>query len=215
MIPSVLSSQISRAIWEYLRTTFPITTPFYHYALDQLFSEEGSVFKGPYLSLGLPFRQGSDEEYFPEIPLGFTPHLHQVQSFERLGVSEPLSTIVATGTGSGKTECFLLPILDYCRNHADSAGIKAIIIYPMNALATDQAGRIARLIHENPSLAGRITAGLYIGQKGERIHRVMSADSIITDREKMRLSPPDILLTNYKMLDYMLIRPSDFPIILG
>ncbi|MCK4807950.1 MAG: DEAD/DEAH box helicase, partial [Candidatus Aegiribacteria sp.] len=74
------------------------------------------------------------------MPLGFTPHLHQAQSFERLGVSDPLSTIVATGTGSGKTECFLLPILDYCRRHADSNGIKAIIIYPMNALATDQAG---------------------------------------------------------------------------
>ncbi|MCK4807917.1 MAG: DEAD/DEAH box helicase, partial [Candidatus Aegiribacteria sp.] len=95
---------------------------------------------------------------------------------------------------------------------ADFNGIKAIIIYPMNALATDQAGRIARMIHDNPSLKGRVTAGLYIGQKGETIHRVMTADSVITDREKMRLSPPDILLTNYKMLDYMLIRPSDFPL---
>lgn len=213
MIPSVLSSQISRAIREYLRTTFPITTPLFHNALDQLFSEEGSVFKGPYLSLGLPFRKGIHQgEFFTKIPLGFTPHLHQAQSFKRLGVSDPLSTIVATGTGSGKTECFLLPILDYCRRHADSNGIKAIIIYPMNALATDQAGRIARLIHDNHSLKGRITTGLYIGQKGETIHRVMTADSVITDREKMRLSPPDILLTNYKMLDYMLIRPSDFPL---
>jgi DEAD/DEAH box helicase domain-containing protein len=213
MIPSVLSSQISRAIREYLRTTFPSTTPLFDNALDQLISEEGSVFKGPYLSLGLPFRKGIHQgEFFPEIPLGFVPHLHQAQSFERLGVSDPLSTIVATGTGSGKTECFLLPILDYCRCHADSNGIKAIIIYPMNALATDQAGRIARMINDNHSLKGRVTAGLYIGQKGETIHRVMTADSVITDREKMRLSPPDILLTNYKMLDYMLIRPSDFPL---
>ncbi len=213
MIPSVLSSQISRAIREYLRTTFPINTPLFHDALDQFFSEDGSVFKGPYLSLGLPFRKGIMQgEFFPEVPLGFTPHLHQAQAFKRLGASDPLSTIVATGTGSGKTECFLLPILDYCRRHADSNGIKAIIIYPMNALATDQAGRIARMIHDNPSLSGRVTAGLYIGQKGETIHRVMTADSVITDRDKMRLSPPDILLTNYKMLDYMLIRPSDYPL---
>jgi len=213
MIPSVLSSQIDRAIKEYLFTTFPATTPAFHNSLSKLLSESGSVFKGPYLSLGLPFRQGSiTGEFFPEIPLGFTPHLHQEQAFKRLGVSIPLSTIIATGTGSGKTECFLLPVLDYCRQHADSNGIKAIIIYPMNALATDQAGRIARLIHDNPALAGRVTAGLYIGQKGEKIHRVMTADSVITDREKIRLSPPDILLTNYKMLDYMLIRPSDFPL---
>ena len=185
MIPSVLSSQLSRAIREYLRTTFPVTTPLFHNALDQLFSEDGSVFKGPYLSLGLPFRKGTHHgEFFPEIPLGFTPHLHQAQSFERLGVSDPLSTIVATGTGSGKTECFLLPILDYCLRHADSNGIKTIIIYPMNALATDQAGRIARLIYDNPSLSGRVTAGLYIGQKGETIHRVMTGDSVITKMRK-------------------------------
>jgi DEAD/DEAH box helicase domain-containing protein len=213
MIPSLLSSQIQQAIKEYLCTTFPITTPLFHNALNQFLTEEGSVFKGPYLSLGLPFRRSnSSEEYFPEIPLGFIPHLHQEQAFLRLGGDNPCSTIVATGTGSGKTECFLLPILDYCRQHSDSNGIKAIIIYPMNALANDQAGRIARLIYGNPALKDRITAGLYIGQKGETVHRVMTADSVITDREKMRFSPPDILLTNYKMLDYMLIRPSDFPL---
>ncbi len=82
----------------------------------------------------------------------------------------------------------------------------------MNALATDQAGRIARMIHDNPALKGKVTAGLYIGQKAETVHRVMTPDSVINDRDKMRLSPPDILLTNYKMLDYMLLRPSDYPL---
>ncbi len=54
--------------------------------------------------------------------------------------------MVATGTGSGKTECFLFPILDYCRERAGAPGIKAILVYPMNALAADQARRIARTI---------------------------------------------------------------------
>jgi len=83
----------------------------------------------------------------------------------------------------------------------------------MNALATDQAKRIARLIHDNPNLKNQIKAGLYIGgQQGEHASPVMGRENIITDRDTLRLSPPDILLTNYKMLDYLLIRPGDFPL---
>lgn len=212
MIPAILSSQIQDAVRDYLRTTFPITTPLFDKALERLISDPGCFIKGPYLSLGMPFRKGeSSGEFFPEVPLGFVPHLHQLQAFRRLSGEDPGSAIVATGTGSGKTECFLLPILDHCRRNAGVPGIKAIIIYPMNALATDQAGRIASMINSNPSLNGRVTAGLYIGQEAETVSPVMTADSIINDRDKLRLSPPDILLTNYKMLDYMLIRPSDQP----
>jgi len=65
---------------------------------------------------------------------------------------------VATGTGSGKTECFLYPILDHCYQHRGEPGVKAILIYPMNALATDQDGRIARMVFDNPNLKGNVTA---------------------------------------------------------
>ena len=211
MTPTVLSSWVSSAIKEYLFTTFPMTTSLFQDCLDDLLYSSDSLFQGPYLSLGFPFlKSNASEDHYSHIPLRFTPHLHQEQAFQRLTGSNPQSTIIATGTGSGKTECFLLPILDYCRKQADVPGIKAIIVYPMNALATDQAGRIAHWIYDTPALRGRVTAGLYIGQKGEKQYRVMTVDSVITDREKMRLSPPDILLTNYKMLDYMLLRPSDF-----
>ncbi|MDZ7759079.1 MAG: DEAD/DEAH box helicase [Desulfovermiculus sp.] len=54
----------------------------------------------------------------------------------------PLPSLIASGTGSGKTECFSQPILEHCRT-SDQPGIKAILIYPMNALAYDQAGRLA------------------------------------------------------------------------
>jgi ATP-dependent helicase YprA (DUF1998 family) len=95
--------------------------------------------------------------------------------------------------------------------HRGEPGIKAIIIYPMNALATDQAKRIARLIHDNPNLKNQMKAGLYIGgQQGDKAFQVMGPEHLITDRETLRLSPPAILLTNYKMLDYLLIRPRDF-----
>jgi hypothetical protein len=75
----------------------------------------------------------------------------------------PQHTLVTTGTGSGKTECFLYPILDHCLRHAGTPGIKAIILYPINALATDQAGRLARLIAGDERLQGRLRAGLYVG----------------------------------------------------
>ena len=120
--------------------------------------------------------------------------------------------IVATGTGSGKTECFLYPILDYCHRQRGVPGIKAILIYPMNALATDQAGRIARMIYSDANLKGNVTAGLFVGQSEKDPHMGMTADFIISHKDTLRHDPPDILLTNYKMLDYLLIRARDFPL---
>lgn len=210
MIPSVLSQYLRQGVEDFLRTTFPISTPAFHRAFDDLLGPDGKIFKGPYLKLQLPFREGEGgPDFFPDVPLKFRPYLHQERAFRRLSGSIPKSTIVATGTGSGKTECFLYPILDYCCKHRHEPGIKTIIIYPMNALASDQAGRIAKIIYNNTNLKGAVTAGLYVGQKTENPMRVMTADNVITDRETQRLSPPDILLTNYKMLDYLLIRPED------
>ena len=209
MIPSVLSGEIRRSIEDFLRARYRITTPLFRDVVED-FIESGNAFKGPYLSFQLPFRKGlGGADYFPEVPMPFAPHLHQEQAFDRLSGSPPKPTIVATGTGSGKTESFLYPILDYCRQHADLPGIKAILIYPMNALANDQAGRIARTIYDNENLKGRVTAGLYIGGEGRSLKGVMTRDSIITNRYTMQDNPPDILVTNYKMLDYMLIRPKD------
>ena len=121
----------------------------------------------------------------------------------------PLPTLVTTGTGSGKTEAFLYPILDHVlRARRDGvAGMKALILYPMNALANDQAQRLAKLITTRPELAG-ITAALYTGQAGPQRTKV-SADGLITDRAIIRDEAPDILLTNYKMLDQLLLRPDD------
>ena len=212
MIPSVLASQVEKGVEDFLKTTFPVSTQFFHGVMDRFLGVDGGIFKGPYLSIKLPYRTSSiGQDFFPGVSLRFPPYLHQEKAFRRLSGEQPTSTIIATGTGSGKTECFLYPILDYCRRHRGEPGIKAIIIYPMNALATDQAKRMARLINDNPNLKNQIKAGLYIGgQQGEHAAPVMGRENIITDRDTLRLSPPDILLTNYKMLDYLLIRPRDF-----
>ena len=159
----------------------------------------------------LPFRHAPEGgEPFPETPLGFTPWRHQRDAFNRL--SRGQSTVIATGTGSGKTECFLYPVLDHCRAQAGAAGVKAIVIYPMNALASDQARRIAGIVDRTPSLHGKVTAGLYVGETGASPRQRMGADHVIENREVLRERPPDILLTNYKMLDLLLTRPVDFPL---
>ncbi|MBT3221438.1 MAG: DEAD/DEAH box helicase, partial [Proteobacteria bacterium] len=212
MIPSALCSQLERGLADFLRMSFWSPTPGMEGVIDRLLDTPGAVFKGPYVSAKLPFQQGGADEFFPQVPLGFPAHRHQEQAFERLTGTNPRSTLVATGTGSGKTECFLWPILEYCRSRVGTPGIKAIIVYPMNALATDQAGRIAKAVHTNSALRGGVRAGLYIGESpGQKhsSHKTMGPDHLITDRGTMRLNPPDILLTNYKMLDYLLIRSGD------
>jgi DEAD/DEAH box helicase domain-containing protein len=209
MIPSVLARHVEQGIKDFLRTTFPITSPFFSSILEDFLAEPGNVFKGPFLDIQLPFQQGKGgTDYFDDLPMPFAPYLHQEKAFDRLSGPNPRSTIVATGTGSGKTECFTYPILDYCYRHRGEPGIKAILIYPMNALATDQAGRLAHRIHHSP-LKGHVSAGIYIGQKETTPSMFMTPERLISDKDTLRLSPPDILLTNYKMLDYLLIRPED------
>ncbi|MEU4496323.1 DEAD/DEAH box helicase [Streptomyces sp. NPDC023998] len=112
--------------------------------------------------------------------------------------------MITTGTGSGKTESFLVPVLDHSRREKarGRAGVKAVLLYPMNALATDQAGRIGDYLAQ-PELA-QVTAGLYIGDRPDTDFR-----RVMTRREEMRLTPPDVLITNYKMLDLLLQRGED------
>ena len=189
---------------DFLRTGFGPSNAALRGVVDGFLRTPENLIKGPYLSVALPFQRAAEGgEPFPEIPLGFAPYRHQRTAMERLRSEVGRSTVVATGTGSGKTECFLWPVLDHCRREAGKPGIKAILIYPMNALATDQAGRIAATIHQNPALRGRVTAGLFIGEdaKGAPRATAMGPERVIADRETLLEAPPDILLTNYKRLD--------------
>lgn len=209
MLPPTLVGQLQQGVEDFLRTTFPSSSPHFHGLLDRFFERGDTVFKGPYVSVQLPFVHGEHgPDYFPEVPLEFPPYAHQAKAFERLSGPERRSTLVATGTGSGKTEAFLWPIIDYVRERNGEPGIKAILIYPMNALANDQAGRIAEVVDAIDAL-GHVRAGLYVGDQEEDPYMRMGTGHIITSRDTMRLDPPDILLTNYKMLDYLLTRPRD------
>lgn len=210
MIPSLVAQHLRRSIVEYLSTTFALADDETRHGLaDFLADPVEGIFRGPYLRVRTPFVSVDDGWKSPLAwtPDDFTPFVHQASAWSRLSTfgHEPEPTLVTTGTGSGKTECFLFPILDHCvrERAAGRSGIKALILYPMNALATDQARRLAELLATEAPLAG-LTAGLFIGGKGQ--HKHPTAEHLIDDANVLRDNPPDILLTNYKMLDRLLVR---------
>ncbi len=216
MIPLTVAEEIQETLLDYLTTTFNFQDQTVEQALLGLLKDpENGLFKGPYLHLRLPFLK-VESDTSPPLKIGpnFTPYVHQQRAFQRLTSQNghaPQPTLITTGTGSGKTECFLFPILDHCYAHRREPGLKAIILYPMNALAADQATRLAETIWHDSRLKGQITAGMYVGGEGQK-HTVLGANHLITDRETLRKYPPDILLTNYRMLDFLLLRPDDKPL---
>ncbi|TWS20027.1 DEAD/DEAH box helicase [Tsukamurella asaccharolytica] len=218
LLPLSQAETIKASLLDYLGTTFALADPDAKQVLDEFLQDpKTGMFRGPYVRLRLPFRPAADGwreslEWYE----GFTPYGHQAAAFERLSSynltpekPRPQPTLVTTGTGSGKTETFLYPILDHVQRakRNGQTGTKALVLYPMNALANDQASRLTELLTSNPALGG-ITAALYTGESGPKRGRV-TAEGLITEREIIRDTAPDILLTNYKMLDQLLLRPAD------
>jgi DEAD/DEAH box helicase domain-containing protein len=209
MLPSVLARDVRTGLQDQLKASFAPTTKSFDRLIDDFVDAPDMLIKGPWLTLELPFRRTkSRTEFYPYLPLGFRAYSHQEKAFRRLSGDRPRSSIVATGTGSGKTECFLYPILDACIRSKRQAGIKAIIIYPMNALAADQARRIAGLVAKTPALSG-VRVGIYADERPDHPTDEMTQTDVINSREALVRDPPDVLLTNYKMLDYMLLRPDE------
>ena len=106
--------------------------------------------------------------------------------------------VLTTGTGSGKSLAYIIPIVDYALKHPEHKGIKAIIVYPLNALANSQLGELKRFINEGyPDKRGPVKFARYTGQE--------------SDEEKLEIiaNPPDILLTNYVMLELIMTRPKE------
>lgn len=211
MIPGLLAQDVAKSLREFIVTGFETDTWPFAGKFDQLVNShnDGEAFiKGPYVSLSLPFAKNTErKDFFAGFNTEHSPFAHQQQAWSNLRSSgRPSSTIVATGTGSGKTECFLYPLLDHCLRDP-KPGVKAIVIYPMNALAGDQAKRFAEVIHSTPQLKGKVRVGLFVG--GESEEKYMGEKQVITCKNTLRKSPPDILLTNYKMLDFLLMRPKD------
>ncbi|WIK82253.1 DEAD/DEAH box helicase [Micrococcus lylae] len=221
LLPTLQARRVADGLVDYLTTTFALADAQPRQQLQEFLEDQANgLFKGPYTRLRLPFRP-ADEDWTRHLEWRppFTPYRHQAQAYARLtslgrtGAGQrPEPTLITTGTGSGKTEAFLHPILDHVlrAKRAGVTGTKAIILYPMNALADDQARRLTATLTGDPDLS-TVTAAIYTGnQAGTR--GTVSDKGLITDRHAIRDTAPDILLTNYKMLDQLLLREDDQPI---
>jgi len=154
----------------------------------------------------------------PALPLERNLYMHQEKAIRKV-CKENKNIIVATGTGSGKTESFIIPILNELikekENEELTPGVRALLLYPMNALANDQMKRLRSLLENEPE----ITFGIYTGEtendydkaldKFLRMHGKRPIQNELISRDKMKETPPHILLTNYAMLEYLMLRPED------
>lgn len=124
--------------------------------------------------------------------------LHQHQEDAIRVAQSGKNYVLTTGTGSGKSLSYIIPIVDFVLKNGSGKGIQAIIVYPMNALANSQLGELEKFINLGfPDNKGPVTFARYTGQE--------------SDEEKNRImaNPPDILLTNYVMLELILTRPEE------
>jgi len=250
--PIVFTENVVKSFLRYQFTTYAFADERLRAQMRKLLAldatRQSPLLQGPFVSLSRPFSKGAEVDQLISEGL-LHPHMrqripesishlygHQEQAIRAIASGK--TTLVSTGTGSGKTECFLYPIVSKClklRDDEEASGISAVIIYPMNALAEDQLMRMRSL------LAGTgITFGMYVGKTPEHEHEVagirMPAGSSRADyeaklaqirqekrsetvyppeevcsREMMRSAggQPRILLTNVKQIELLLTRQKD------
>jgi ATP-dependent helicase YprA (DUF1998 family)/serine/threonine protein kinase len=127
-------------------------------------------------------------------------HVHQREAIQIARGGH--NYVLTTGTGSGKSLSYIVPIVDYVLRNGSGSGIKAIIVYPMNALANSQYGELEKfLLHGYPEDGHPVTFRRYTGQESAEV------------KNEVIHNPPDILLTNFVMLELMLTRPSEQPLV--
>ncbi|GAB4477962.1 MAG: hypothetical protein OHK0037_39960 [Elainellaceae cyanobacterium] len=246
--PIVYTEKVVSDFLRYQMTTYPFADQHLYDQMRSLLNLEKTrstpLMKGPYISLSRSFRQGApvadliQDGILHPFMSTLIPHPsvygHQEQAIRSIHTGK--TTLVSTGTGSGKTECFLYPIISRCLELKDQqtpAGIVAVIVYPMNALAEDQLGRLRDL------LAGTgISFGMYVGKTPEstdqaggirlkagaskadyeqavkKVQQEKRGDAVYPPEERvsraaMRQQPPRILLTNVKQLELLLTRQQD------
>ena len=231
--PIERSQYINSQYKEYLRSSFEFKTS----KLQKLFEQQLEVedlFKGPYVDLNLPFKRGMslDEmiadgavcKSFRRLgDMNFERSLYSHQEESIRHICSGRSAIITTGTGSGKTESFLYPILNELMSDVEKGnmevGVRAIFLYPMNALVNDQIDRVRKILTQ----CHEITYGFFTGETKESVPKnyrekygaendTFIPENELVSREEIRKNPPHLLFTNYSMLEYLLIRPNDYSI---
>ena len=256
--PVAYIEKVAKSFLRYQLTAYPFSDPHLLAQMRELLSLDHTraspLLQGPYVSLSRPFRAGAPVQELvaegfihPHLATRIPPqitHFYSHQERAIRAIADGHSTLISTGTGSGKTECFLYPVVSQSlrlKDQGASPGISAVIVYPMNALAEDQLMRIRGL------LAGTgVPFGIYVGKTPERQSEVIGvrlksgssrADYLarlekarrddtgetvypaeeVCSREEMRTQgkQPRILLTNVKQLELLLTRQQDIELFAG
>jgi superfamily II DNA/RNA helicase len=189
-----------RYIESFLKIRDPKLKAFVNQELDK-----GQLWTEPLVQLNPTYKKGATvtqlaqqkilhpecDRYFPSKPeKPFTFHYHQKQAFETAQRQE--SYVVTTGTGSGKSLTYVVPIINDLLHHPEIQGVRAILVYPMNALINSQEEEIKKFLNNVPDT--HITVAKYTGQES------------LARKSEIQNNPPHILLTNYVMLELMLSR---------
>lgn len=236
--PIRAARKLEESYREYIATTIHFANSDLQEQLERILHHPGYLAKGPFLESAPPYRkdksiaelveegvlcrsmldlgEGNRDYFDPTRPL----YVHQVRAIRK--AVDGRNYAVVTGTGSGKTESFLLTIFNDILSEFEasgaSAGVRAMILYPMNALANDQLKRLRTLLQGTSITFGRYTGDTeeteskaILKWKEENPEQERTPNEIIS-REEIRKTPPNILLTNYSMLEYLLLRPKDAPL---
>lgn len=245
--PLRFRQELERTVRRYLATTLPVSPRFpeLRSKFQDLLREEELV-KGPYVETLPDFEKGASladlvaegvlskqwEELEPSL-LHRPLHRHQEEAI-RCVLAGRQNIIVATGTGSGKTECFLYPVIEELlrESSAKETGVHVLLLYPLNALANDQLYfRLDPLLVRHLRGTGitfeRFTSAVRATQKREEVESTLLRNTALYEalgrpdridgswlltREEMLRTPPHILITNYAMLEHLLLLPRNAPL---
>lgn len=230
--PQAASASIEDGYRRYLLSLMPLQDPNLVEAIAQKLSRARTIATGPYLEMTPPFETAAslsdlvDEgvlnpgmrSVFSETLPGYRALYRHQEDAIRKAVSGR-NLMIATGTGSGKTESFIVPILNELVAEREAGtlgpGVRALLLYPMNALANDQLKRLRDVLQGVPD----ITFGRYTGDTRAGHSNAVDAyreqygeeplPNELVSREQIQANPPHFLITNYAMLEYLLLRPED------
>ncbi|MCV7199822.1 DEAD/DEAH box helicase [Mycobacterium angelicum] len=237
--PLETSKQIEGSYKRYLKTLLAPRNERLAAAFDAEIDATNLLTRGPILEMTPPYETGATCRQLieqgvlhpdflrvgaPSFSVDQRLYVHQESAIRKFVAGRNL--VISTGTGSGKTESFLIPIINALLQERARGtlgpGVRALLLYPMNALANDQLKRLRSVLAGLPE----ITFGRYTG---ETLKDVRAAESEfqqsnvaerrlpneLLSREEMRSRPPHLLLTNYAMLEYLLLRPADIDLFDG
>jgi ATP-dependent helicase YprA (DUF1998 family)/rubrerythrin len=240
--PAKAADEIKKEYIGYISTTFH----FRNQNLQNKLVEEleKTVSNGPFVEIKDSFKSGKsieqmiddgklsplfrdlekDKKYPPKLPITRPLYLHQEKAIEKIVAGK--NVVVSTGTGSGKTNCFIIPVLNELMKEKEQGklndGVRAIFIYPMNALANDQIKGLREILMNYPDIrfgvynggtenreadAIKLYDAMYANEKYPELRKRLPNEEV--SRDEMKKRPPHILFTNYAMLEHMLFRPED------